>query len=105
MDASYFTNLRCDTHLMLIGTCLFLHDWNIDFPKLVAQRTFPKIQKTVISTRCVVEWPRAQMIFCCDWYKKSSMDLVDAVNWFNSEGTQQSYWLLPDTTRQEVKQY
>ena len=33
------------------------------------------------------------------------MDLVDAVEWFNSEGTQQSYWSLPDTTRQEVKQY
>ena len=33
------------------------------------------------------------------------MDLIDAVEWFNSEGNQQSYWSLPDTTRQEVKQY
>ena len=33
------------------------------------------------------------------------MDLVDAVEWFNSEGTQQSYWSLPDSTRDEVKKY
>ena len=36
---------------------------------------------------------------------ETKMDLVDAVDWYNSEGTQQSYWSLPDTTRQEVKQY
>ena len=33
------------------------------------------------------------------------MDLVDAVDWYNSEGTQQSYWSLPDSTRDEVKKY
>ena len=33
------------------------------------------------------------------------MDLVDAVDWYNSEGTQQSYWSLPDSTRDGVKQY
>ena len=33
------------------------------------------------------------------------MDLVEAVDWYNNEGSAQSYWGLPDTVRQEVREY